>query len=55
MCDVDFGSSLAGVTFVPATIDGTTDLIGLNTLLVSMLLWFLIVNVLTKGMKKGYT
>ena len=31
------------------------NLISLYTLLVSMLLWFLVVKVLTLGMKKGYT
>ena len=54
LCDVDFGSSLAGVTVVLLLLMVPLSLIGLNTLLVSMPLWFLIVKVLTLGMKKGY-
>ena len=55
LCDVDFDSSLAGVTFFLLLLMVSLGLIGLNTLLISMLLWFPIVIVLTLGMKKGYT
>ena len=54
-CDVDFCSSLARVTVVLLLLMVPLSLLGLNTLLVSMLLRFLIVKVLTLGMKKGYT
>ena len=52
LCDVDFDSSCDGVTDISAAIVGTT---GLNILLVSMLLLFLVMKVSTLCMMESYT